>query len=288
MRRGGEPWVLCYLVVALSTLDLSSAAAAGGNASEDGGGSHGLFEMGGHMKYDAVAATMGFIIVFTIFCEQCVAHVRDWVEDFNPLLQPCVDKVIAELMILGACAFAIMLVDENTHYALSSGTLMPVEYYYTLHWVQTLCFIFALVYVTVACFLLWLCDHITNVLAKVDAKPPRELVAQLARGTQGKLARRFVNSVRRASDALMVNVEQLLHSHLSRTSLSSPSSSSGRGQSDNPEFALPAAVVDRILGEIGNDTHGDHEENVRRFLCSTSASQVGSRSHGWFPFPCYY
>jgi hypothetical protein len=54
---------------------------------------HGLFEMGGYLEYLPVFAMMLVIIVFTIFCEQSLVKCRSWVDYFNPLLQPCVDKV---------------------------------------------------------------------------------------------------------------------------------------------------------------------------------------------------
>jgi hypothetical protein len=39
--------------------------------------------MGDHLEYDAVATTMGFVIVFTIFCEYCVMRTRKWIKYFN-------------------------------------------------------------------------------------------------------------------------------------------------------------------------------------------------------------
>ena len=90
--------------------------------------SHGLFEMAEHLDYLPVAGTMAFIVVFTIFCEQSLALSKSWVEYFNPLLQPCVDKVCAELMILGATAFLILIVNEVTGYALSDGRIMPTDW----------------------------------------------------------------------------------------------------------------------------------------------------------------
>ena len=52
------------------------------------------------------------------------AHWEDSIDYFNPLLQPCVDKVTAELMILGATAFLILLVNEISKNSLSNGTYM--------------------------------------------------------------------------------------------------------------------------------------------------------------------
>ena len=43
----------------------------------------GLFWMGDHLEWGAVAATMGFVIVFTIFCEYVVARTRKWIKHFN-------------------------------------------------------------------------------------------------------------------------------------------------------------------------------------------------------------
>merc|ERR1740138_71756 len=39
--------------------------------------------------------------MFTLFCEQTLAAGRRFAAFFNPLLQPFLDKVVAELMILG-------------------------------------------------------------------------------------------------------------------------------------------------------------------------------------------
>jgi hypothetical protein len=86
---------------------------------------HGLFGMGGHLEYLPVFSMFTIIMVFTIFCEQCLAKSRSWVEYFNPLLKPCIDKVTAELMILGATAFSILIYNESTHNSLANGTVMP-------------------------------------------------------------------------------------------------------------------------------------------------------------------
>ena len=66
---------------------------------------------------------------------------RTWVDYFNPLLAPCIDKVISELMILGATAFSIILINELTGYSLANGTVMPEAYYHTLHWIDTTIFV---------------------------------------------------------------------------------------------------------------------------------------------------
>ena len=126
--------------------------------------------MGGQLDYVPVLAMMSFIIVFTICCEQCVRLTRLWIDHFNPLLQPFIDKVISELMILGATAFGIMLVNDFTSNALSDGGLMPTSYYYTLHWIDTVIFVFAIIYVGAACFMLSFCQMFTHWLARVDSQ----------------------------------------------------------------------------------------------------------------------
>ena len=62
---------------------------------------------------------MAFIIVFTIFCEQTLAAGRRWTNYHNPLMQPFLDKVVSELMILGSTAFAILIYNECTENSLS-------------------------------------------------------------------------------------------------------------------------------------------------------------------------
>merc|ERR1740138_1509843 len=52
--------------------------------------------------------------MFTLFCEQTLAAGRRFAAFFNPLLQPFLDKVVAELMILGATAFLILIFNECT------------------------------------------------------------------------------------------------------------------------------------------------------------------------------
>merc|ERR1711865_383117 len=130
----------------------------------------GLFWMCDHLEWGAVAATMGFVIVFTIFCEYVVARTRKWIKHFNPLLMPCVDKVIAELMILGAMAFSILLVNELTKNSLANGSWswMTVSTYHTLHWIDTTIFIFAIIYVVAACFLLTLSEVGSDWLGSLD------------------------------------------------------------------------------------------------------------------------
>jgi hypothetical protein len=50
------------------------------------GGHHSVFQLGGHLEYSNVCLTMAMIIVFTIYCEQCLAKGKRWTEYFSPLL----------------------------------------------------------------------------------------------------------------------------------------------------------------------------------------------------------
>jgi hypothetical protein len=196
---------------------------------------------------------MCFIVVFTIFCEQCVAAMKRWVEYFNPLLQPCLDKVIAELMILGATAFMILLTNEGTNYSLSNGTLVPTSWYHTLHWVDTTIFIFAVVFVGAACFVLFLCGCLTNWLAEVDAKDTAVV---------------FDKAWRLDVRAHAANTHLTMH------------------LTDSSALALPAAAVDRLLSDADADPLGSsgaslglvertnlHEvqQRLRGFLCGAEA-----------------
>ena len=144
-----------------------------------GGDRPALFEMGGKLSYAPVAAMLALVITFTYTAKKGVRRVKSWVEDFNPLLQPVVEKTISELMILGACAFALMLVNENTNQSLANGSVMPVNWYHTLHWIDTTIFVWALVYIAAACFLLWYCEWISNWLNKIDSKAARVLTMEL-------------------------------------------------------------------------------------------------------------
>jgi hypothetical protein len=148
------------VVVAATLVQLSIAG---------GGEFHSILEMGGQLKHIPVAAMMLFIIAFTISCEQLVRVIKLRLDYFNPLLHPCVDKIIAELMILGATAFGILLVNEFTGNGLANGDLMPQEWFYTLHWIDTIIFVFAIIFVVAACFLITLYDLFTSWLSWVDA-----------------------------------------------------------------------------------------------------------------------
>ena len=64
--------------------------------SAGGGGGPTLFAMGDHLEYEPIAVMMSVIIVFTLFCEASVSRAKNWIKQFNLLLQPCLDKVIAE------------------------------------------------------------------------------------------------------------------------------------------------------------------------------------------------
>ena len=114
---------------------------------------------------------MAFIIVFTIFCEQTLAAGRRWTNYHNPLMQPFLDKVVSELMILGSTAFAILIVNESTENGLSDGSVLPSSYYHTLHWIDTVIFVFAILYVAIATYTLFLlCENLTAWLASRDAQ----------------------------------------------------------------------------------------------------------------------
>jgi hypothetical protein len=69
--------------------------------------------MGGSLYYFPVMAMFSVIIVCTIFLEQLVKRTKSWLLYFNPLLMPVVDKIMSELMILGAMAFTILLVNDT-------------------------------------------------------------------------------------------------------------------------------------------------------------------------------
>jgi hypothetical protein len=76
-------------------------------------------------------------------------------------------------MILGAMAFSILLVNELTGNSLSNGTVMSVDWYHTLHWIDTTIFLFAIIYVLAACYLLTLSEIGGRWLARLDAAKMR-------------------------------------------------------------------------------------------------------------------
>ena len=75
------PMLLLLLVGVCDSVEGASAGGCGGGNSTTA--NSGLFWMGDHLEYDAVATTMGFVIVFTIFCEYCVMRSRKWIKHFN-------------------------------------------------------------------------------------------------------------------------------------------------------------------------------------------------------------
>ena len=75
------PMLLLLLVGVCDSVEGASAGGCGGGNSTTA--NSGLFWMGDHLEYDAVATTMGFVIVFTIFCEYCVMRTRKWIKYFN-------------------------------------------------------------------------------------------------------------------------------------------------------------------------------------------------------------
>jgi hypothetical protein len=219
----------------LVLLSTAGVAAAGG------AGLPGLFSLmdakdgeGNYiLDYVPVAAMMGFIIVFTITMEKLVAKVKRWVEYFNPLLQPVVDKVIAELMILGATAFLILLTNEATDQSLANGTFMPVNWYLTLHWIDTTIFIFAIVYVAAASFYLGGIDPLTNTLAQIDVEPKMDAV----------------------DAGLVASVTAELERHLARKG------------SRTEQRALPPHAIELVIGAAHHEDHQVHEQQVKEYLC---------------------
>jgi hypothetical protein len=114
-------------------------------------------------------ATMAVIIVFTVFCERVLAKTKAWITYFNPILQPCLDKVVSELMILGATAFSLTIINELY-------TISGLPWYATLHWIDTVIFIFALLYVLCTVYVLGLMGRLTHRLAQIDAIPLKDLL----------------------------------------------------------------------------------------------------------------
>jgi hypothetical protein len=131
--------------------------------------SHSAFKLGEVLQYVDVAGTMLFIIVFTIFCEKFLARTKRWISYFNPLLHPCVDKVVSELMILGATAFGLTVVNE-TH------PISGYHWYMTLHWIDTTIFMFAVIYVMCTIWVLTLMKHLMKKIAVIDAIPAGDLI----------------------------------------------------------------------------------------------------------------
>jgi hypothetical protein len=206
-----------------------------------GGDGPGLFELGGELDHAPVAIMMGIIIVFTIFCEQVLAFGRKWVTHFNPLLHPCIDKVVAELMILGACAFSILLINELTGYSLSNGSFMPVMYYNTLHWIDTTIFVFAIFFVLSACLMLASCQLATAGLSHLDAPPPKKAEAKL----------------NESSTLLTDEIAKDLESHCAL----SP------GEPWVPT-KLPHTSVEKLVRQVSDNSHNNLESGVTEFLCS--------------------
>jgi hypothetical protein len=115
---------------------------------------------------------MLFIIVVTIVMQESLAAIREWISYFNPLLQPCVDKVVSELMILGATAFGLTVFNEVHN--ITSYTWYP-----TLHWIDTAIFIFAIFYVSVTVYVLFLMGYVMRKLLMVDAQSARGLLRSI-------------------------------------------------------------------------------------------------------------
>eukprot|EP00935_MAST-01C_sp_MAST-1C-sp1_P001263 g1263.t1 len=138
---------------------------------------HGVFGMGDHLEHLPAFVMMAFIIVFTIFCEQTLAAGRRWTNYHNPLMQPFLDKVVSELMILGSTAFAILIYNECTENSLSNGEAMPESWYHTLHWIDTVIFIFAIFYVIAAAYTVGLLTTVLHWLAPIDAQSSKTILS---------------------------------------------------------------------------------------------------------------
>jgi hypothetical protein len=76
-------------------------------------------------------------------------------------------------MILGAMAFSILLINELTNNSLSNGTVVDIDWYHTLHWIDTTIFLFAIIYVLAACYLLTLSEFGSRWLQRLDAAKMR-------------------------------------------------------------------------------------------------------------------
>jgi hypothetical protein len=128
------------------------------------------FRLGdGHLEYNNVMMTMAGIIVFTVFCEQSLARTKRWITYYNPILHPCLDKVVSELMILGATAFSLVIFNELHE-------ISGLAWYTTLHWIDNVIFIFALLYILCTIYILGLMGRLLTKLAVIDAIPSDELL----------------------------------------------------------------------------------------------------------------
>ena len=121
-------------------------------------------------------ATVGAI--FFACRASCSSANRFQEKFFNPLVKPCVDKVTQELMILGAIAFTVTIFDELLDFK-------TFPWAHTLHFVDVLIFLFALIYVGFSIYVLNLIGAGTDWLAIIDSKSMRQILDEF-RGGGGK------------------------------------------------------------------------------------------------------
>jgi hypothetical protein len=157
-------------------------------------------------------------------------------------------------MILGATAFSILIYNESTENSLANGTVMPTEWYHTLHWVDTVIFIFAIIYVLAACWMLnLLCEQMTTWLASIDYETASDVVTDMKgkkrRSMQAKIESKHA---RQADPDLVDAVREDLATHVAST--------------DKP-LHLPDTVMDTILHALGDSDQAGMEQTIREFLC---------------------
>ena len=119
--------VIHWAAIWLVALGPTGSAADEGDATD---APHQVFGMAEHLEYNFVAWTMLFIILFTIMCEKGLAALKKLLSYRNPLMMPCLDKVVSELMILGATAFLITVFNDIHN-------ISDYDWYPTLHWIDT-------------------------------------------------------------------------------------------------------------------------------------------------------
>jgi hypothetical protein len=123
---------------------------------------HPLFEMGNALDFGDVAGTLFGIIFFSIVLEKGLHALHHWIDFFNPLLKPCIEKVTNELMILGAISFTLTISEE-----IYSFKEQP--WAHTLHLIDVIVFLFAFFYVLMAFYILWLVDVTCAWVGVMDA-----------------------------------------------------------------------------------------------------------------------
>jgi hypothetical protein len=189
---------------------------------------------------------MGIIIVFTIFCEQSLLRMKRWITYFNPLLMPCLDKVVAELMILGATAFSLVIINEI-------HPLGGYGWYATLHWIDTVIFVFAILYVIVVMYIFVLMGYVRERLALIDGIPVHELVeAEVSKNEHHTIA-----DLEKEAQDFVQGIHGELKKHLAR--------------SHEGTHALPRTVCDPIIGahtEADDTLYHPLRQQIHSFLNS--------------------